>query len=309
MLSDKSLREHPPFLQMLLLVLLCMLSGGLLAMIALSSSLAVTGLPATAMMDGNLEDPALIPLIWYLQGITAIGVFLVPGLIFSYYWNFNTPFATFGLQHRASFTTYAAVFALIVGGIPLIYTVYGWNQGIELPAAWTELENQLRASEAQAEKTIGLLMQRTDITALLINIGILVLLPAVGEEIIFRGILQRSFFQASRNPHIAIWVTAILFSAIHMQWFGFLPRMLLGACFGYLVFWTGSLLPAIFGHFVNNGMAVLGEYSMRNGWVSFEEEQLSALPWWTVIASVLLTILLLYWLQSRKKDGAFERLD
>jgi hypothetical protein len=56
-------------------------------------------------------------------------------------------------------------------------------------------------------------------------------------------------------------------------------------------------------------MAVLGEYSMRNGWVSFEEEQLSALPMWTVIASVLLTILLLYWLQSRKKDGVFERLD
>ncbi len=309
MLSDKSLREHPPFLQMLLLVLLCMLSGGLLAMLALSSSMAITGMPATAMMEGNLEDPALVPLIWYLQGITAIGVFLIPGLVFSYYWDFDTPFAPLGLQHKTPWLTYIAVLVLVIGSIPLIYTVYGWNQSIQLPAAWAELEAQLRASEAQAEKTIGLLMQRSDLTAFLINIGILVLLPAVGEEIIFRGILQRSFYQASRNPHIAIWLTAIVFSAIHMQWFGFLPRMLLGAFFGYLVFWTGSLLPAIFGHFVNNGMAVLGEYSMRNGWVSFDEEQLSALPIWMVIASVLLTTLGLYWLQSRKKDGAFERLD
>jgi len=309
MLSDKSLREHPPLLQMLLLLLLCMLSGGLLAMLAFSSSVAVTGYSASALMAADFDDPALIPLIWYLQGITATGVFLIPGLIFSYYWDYEIPFAPLGLQHKSSWFTYAAIFAVVVGGIPLIYTIYGWNQAIELPQAWAELETQLRASEAQAEKTIGLLMQRADLVALIINIGILVLLPAIGEELIFRGILQRSFYKASRNPHIAIWVTAIIFSAIHMQWFGFIPRLLLGAFFGYLVFWTGSLLPAIFGHLVNNGVAVVGEYSMRHGWVDFSDEQLSELPLWMVFASVLLTTLLLYWLFQGRKNGAFERLD
>ena len=99
------------------------------------------------------------------------------------------------------------------------------------------------------------------------------ILPALGEELMFRGVIQRILTNWTKNYHWGIWITAFLFSAMHMQFYGFLPRMALGAMFGYLLVWTGTMWVPILAHFVNNAMGVLGYYFIGKGVISKDVEE------------------------------------
>lgn len=294
MLFDKPLREHPPFLQLMLLLMLCLMTGGLFAYLAISTASWLGDFQLQDILEGKLNDAAAVPVLWYIQGLSALGAFVVPGLIFAFYWDFETPWAPLGLQNATKPSFYSLTFLLMLVSIPLVYSIYAFNQQINLPAGWEELEKSWKLQEDRAASTIKLMLEAPGILALTINVCILVLLPAFGEELIFRGLLQRIFQQALANQHVAIWITAILFSAIHMQWYGFLPRMLLGAGFGYLAVWSGSLMPAIFGHLLNNGLALLGERAAQNGWLPGGEEWLMQLPTWLALLSLALTSALLW---------------
>lgn len=120
------------------------------------------------------------------------------------------------------------------------------------------------------------------------------LLPAVCEEFLFRGTLQPLLVRATGNLHFGIWVSAALFSAIHLQFFGFVPRMLLGAAFGYLVAYSGSLWPAVLGHFVNNAGVVVAAWWMGSEWLNEGLEPQPLASWETsdwVHAAVALSVL------------------
>ena len=120
-------------------------------------------------------------------------------------------------------------------------------------------------------------------------------LPAIGEEVLFRGVLQRKLTEHWVNPHLAIWVAAALFSAIHVQFYGFLPRLLLGALFGYLYYWSGSLLIAIFAHFVNNGVMVLMLYLYQRKLVDYNIEDNESVPWTAALVSLVVTVCPALW--------------
>jgi membrane protease YdiL (CAAX protease family) len=96
---------------------------------------------------------------------------------------------------------------------------------------------------------------------LLFNLLVVAALPAVGEELLFRGLVQRSVERWSGRSHLAVWITAVVFSAVHMQFEGFLPRLLLGAALGYLFLWTRNLWAPIVAHFVFNGAQVVAQYA------------------------------------------------
>jgi membrane protease YdiL (CAAX protease family) len=129
-----------------------------------------------------------------------------------------------------------------------------------LPDFLSGLEQWMRESEAQAEELTRAFLTFNGIGSLFYILIIVAVVPAIGEELLFRGVLQKIILQWTKKPHLAIWITAIAFSALHMQFFGFLPRMLLGVVFGYLFFWTNSLWLPILGHFINNGSVVLMSY-------------------------------------------------
>ena len=103
---------------------------------------------------------------------------------------------------------------------------------------------------------------------LVVNLIIVALLAAVGEELLFRGSMQNIFLEWTKNKHAAVWITAVLFSALHAQFYGFLPRMLLGVVLGYLYIWSGSLWLSMLFHFLNNGLAVLFSYLIAKGTIS-----------------------------------------
>jgi membrane protease YdiL (CAAX protease family) len=146
----------------------------------------------------------------------------------------------------------------------------------------------------------GFLTNFKQFDQLLIALFVVVLLPAVGEEVLFRGIIQTKLFQHWGNTHLAIWTAAAIFSAIHFQFYGFLPRMMLGALFGYLYFWTGSLRIAVLAHFVNNGFVLVMVYLHNIGIVKTNIEETKTMPVTLVMTSLILSagILLLI-----KKSG------
>ena len=156
----------------------------------------------------------------------------------------------------------------------------------------------MRAQEETAGKLTEQFLNVTTVGGLLINLGLMALLPAAGEELTFRGVLQGLMTKLDRQsvPHVAIWVTAILFSAIHMQFYGFVPRMLMGALFGYMLAWTGSMWIPMLMHFVNNALAVLLYFmSNRSSW---DMEQVDSIgvgdTLWLGIVSLVITIAGIY---------------
>jgi hypothetical protein len=294
MLFDKPLRDHHPIVQLLLLIGLCLSSGGLFALIALKSAESVTGIAGTLVADWlQTPDPMYIPYIWWVQSLSAFGVFVLPGIIWAYYYDYDTPWQPLGLHIRQKPTIWLYVGILVIVISPLIYWIYGINQQMELPEAWSALEASMKTTEEESEKTIKLLLSATGTQAFLINILVIAILPALGEELLFRGVLQNIFRGLFNNPHIAIWLGAILFSALHMQWYGFLPRLLLGAMFGYIYFWSGSIMLSIFAHFINNGAAVAVEMWGGEGGSEAIENALLNSPWWLILVSLLAVAILL----------------
>jgi membrane protease YdiL (CAAX protease family) len=108
-----------------------------------------------------------------------------------------------------------------------------------------------------ASELTGFLIKSSGMRDLTINIFILAVIPSIAEEMIFRGILQQILCRVFKSGHIGIWLTAILFSAIHLQFFGFLPRLILGLSFGYLFFWSRNLWLPVIAHFINNFIPVM----------------------------------------------------
>jgi hypothetical protein len=127
---------------------------------------------------------------------------------------------------------------------------------LELPESMAAFEDAIRSLEDAAEKTTTEFLSVNTIGGLILNLIIIALLPAIGEELFFRGVLFSLFKDWFKNAHWAVLITSILFSAAHLQFYGFLPRMLLGILFGYLLIWSGSIWIPILAHFVNNALAV-----------------------------------------------------
>ena len=258
---------------------------------------SLTVLVIALITQGNpLSDINILKWIQLLQTIT---LFLLPSLMLAYLCA-KAPFSWLQLDKKADWKVFLWAVGIMLVALPAINLLAQWNQQMVLPSCLSGLEEWMKNKEAEAEWLTKQFMSATTVSALLVNLFLMAVLPAVSEEITFRGVLQRLLTApnglsplASRlSPHLAIWLTAIIFSAVHMQFYGFVPRMLMGALFGYMFVWTGSLWVPMLMHFVNNGMAVL-LYFLANkaGW---EMDKVDAIgtneTLWLGIVSLVLTI-------------------
>jgi membrane protease YdiL (CAAX protease family) len=134
------------------------------------------------------------------------------------------------------------------------------NSAMHLPAWLSGVEQWMTEQEDKADKTIDLLVASKTSGTMILNLLNIAIIPAFAEELFFRGVFQKIFKNLFRSGHIAIWVTAFLFSSIHFQFFGFLPRLILGLVFGYLFFWSGTIWLPIISHFANNAVPVIITY-------------------------------------------------
>lgn len=180
--------------------------------------------------------------------------------------------------------------------IPLQESIINWNQNIHLPESMAAFEKIARQMEDLANGSVLALVSDGSVSALILNILVIGVAAAFAEEIFFRGCLQRLLTTGGVNIHIAVWVVAFLFSAMHMQFFGFVPRMLLGAYFGYLLVWSKNLWVPITAHLLNNVMyVVIACRQFREGGVeAIANAESETWPWWAVVLSILATALCLY---------------
>jgi membrane protease YdiL (CAAX protease family) len=247
---------------------------------------------------------ANLSLTKFIQIASSIGMFIIPALFFARLESKN--WQSYLKLNAVSSLLAVLTIVIMYFSVPLLELSVEINKSMELPGFLQELEGWMRRQEDQmAELTRQLLTMKT-VGSLLINLFMLAIIPAIGEEFIFRGCLQRLFKQLTSNHHIAIWLTAFIFSAIHMQFYGFLPRMLLGAMFGYLLVWSNSLWLPILAHFVNNATAVVTAYVYQQQGKSLEQlDQPERSHWLVYLISLALTIVLLWnFYQRAKTPGA-----
>ncbi len=182
-------------------------------------------------------------------------LFLGSSFVFALLFGFN---ATDRFRVHAPALNTLLVPLLALFSLPLIQAAYEVNQAL-IPDEGLMSTLAEPAEKLAAEMTEAIL-DMPDTLTLLINLFVVALVPAICEEFAFRGVLQNQLAKATRNPHVAIWLTAFVFSFVHFQFYGFIPRMLLGAFFGYLVVHSGSIWAAVLAHFINNAAAVLSKY-------------------------------------------------
>ena len=146
--------------------------------------------------------------------------------------------------------------AAIVSVSPLIDLLSTWNQGLHLPESMKAVEQWMINSEKAAEITTNQLLNTSNWGGFIMNILIIAIMAGIGEELLFRGVLQKILINWTRNTHVGILCAAIIFSAIHFQFFGFFPRMILGMVLGYLYVWSKSIWVPIIAHALNNALTV-----------------------------------------------------
>ncbi len=152
-----------------------------------------------------------------------------------------------------------SIITLLVG-MPLMEYIIKWNESIILPAGFEETEKWMRASETQLAELTKFLVDFHSPIDFVVGLAVIAGLAALGEELFFRGVLQTLFERYIGNYHVAIWMSAGIFSFIHFQFFGFFPRLLLGAFFGYLYVWNRNIWIPIAAHFFNNGWTLTMHY-------------------------------------------------
>ena len=278
--------------KLLQLVLLTFFSLLLFTML----SLLVTG--------GDLSTTSSLKLAQLLQ---SIGLFIVPPIVLAILWS-HKPLSMLKADKAPALKESLMVVVVMWAAIPAINLLGTLNQSIQLPDALSGMESTLKAMEAAAKVMTERMVTVDTWGGLFFTLVLIALVPAVGEELFFRGIIQQ-LLQSKMGAHLAVWTTALIFSFIHFQFYGFIPRMLLGAWLGYLLVWGGSLWYPVIAHFINNATVVLFYFADRKGWISIDLETLgdkatSMYGYLSIITvAMLLAILQRRFYKLKRKSG------
>ena len=246
---------------------------------------------AEELTSGQTSEAIRVPFM-VLQGCaTGIGLIAIPMMSYQ----FISKMRVSRLFTASSLLVFALTALSVIAFMFPNSVVIEWNAELSFSGSFW---SWAREKEALAEKFTKFLTNFQSLGGFATVFFIIAVLPAIGEEFTFRGWLQPAMQKATGNPHIAIWVTAFIWSAFHFQFFGFVPRMLLGAMFGYMMYWSNNLWVPIVAHFVNNGFSVILLYLHQLKLVQFDAESTEALPLTYVIPFAILFVVLMVWLRK-----------
>ncbi len=243
----------------------------------------------------DLNNPENIAILKYFQVVQSIGVFIIPPFILGWLFHGNST-EYLSLNKSVNFASVLLVLLLSFSASPLINFMGEMNANMQLPEWLSGIENLIKNLEVKAAELTEAFLKVDSFGGLLFNIFMVAFLPAIGEELLFRGVIQRIFTNWTKNIHWGIWITAILFSALHMQFYGFVPRMFLGVLFGYLLVWSGSMWLPIIAHFINNGVAVVAMYMIDKKMITPDIEDIGSTSdsyYMAVVSFVLIVIFML----------------
>ena len=291
-----------PLRQLVLSVVIILLAGTILfSIFLLAGNLIFTG-DLTLLADPDTANLLNRPgFIMYTLVAQDISFFIIPALIILIILD---PQNKRGILNMNTLRLNDVLLVTILAfcTFPVTGLAGQLNSGMALPEWLSGVEQWMRDKEDYAAQLLNAIMTPLTFWGMWLNLIIIAALPAVSEELLFRGVLQRNFHNLFRSGHLSVWVTSLLFSAIHFQFYGFLPRLILGLIFGYLFLWSRNIWLPVIAHFVNNAVPTVGAYV--KGWETINEPLLANT--WKQIAGMIVPlvigILILGYFRKRSND-------
>lgn len=285
-------RESSPAMKITLTLLFC-LTGMLLFMLIGSIVIfSIYGSTALSYLSNpNPSIPEALAVLKILQICQGIGMFIVPGFLLAMYFSSN-PLRYLGFN-RINVNLGLLVILTILVAYPAINLLASLNEQVSMPQWMTDMEQK-------AQVLTKAFMSVDSFWGVLLNIFMIAVLPALGEELIFRGLLQKIFTELTGKVVWGIIISAALFSGMHLQFQGFIPRLALGILFGFFYLWSGSLWLPIIAHFINNSVAIIGYSLIYKGSIPAEAENVGGLSvmWPLGLLSLGLVLILLWRIKS-----------
>jgi len=242
----------------------------------------------------NFADPAIVNALKVIQMMNTAGGLLLPAVVFMWLCSradsrsiYNAPLIPWVLVASA---------VLIVFAQPVVGLANELNSHLALPGWLSDIETWMKDKENINAQVTEAFLSTTSTSGLLINILMIAVLPAFAEEILFRGALAGLLKDWTKNVHLAVLISSLVFAAIHLQFYGFLPRFLLGMALGYLFFWSGSIWLPVAAHFTNNFLSVLIEFLFREGYIHTNAENFATnnAAWITALSIAAVTAIMYF---------------
>ena len=297
--------SQPPLIQLIVSFLIVIIAGTLLFYLFVFAGSLIFGTEMEKMLlipssNAGIKDNLSVR---YVQVYQQVALFLIPSLIIIYLIRRENE-AFLGMDKFPAIITILLIIILSLLTIPITSYTGMLNSKMNLPDWLSGVEEWMITKEDSASDLTDLLITSSGFAAFSVNILILAVIPAFGEEMLFRGVLQQLLCRTFRSSHSGIWLTAIIFSTIHFQFFGFIPRLILGLSFGYLFYWSRNLWVPVIAHFINNVVPVIISYYA--GWKELREKSMNLkdqgmmIPFVQIIFCIL--IFYYFWSEYRKRQ-------
>lgn len=305
-MSDKSrllnLSEQTPLFQLFVTMLMIIGIGSVLTILLTLAGTAIFGTDIRLLMGSSANFTGRdVSFLRYILIVQDLSLLLIPSVLVLYLMHRENGIKSSGFS-IPSMKDMGLVVILTFCMFPITSFTGEINSSIHLPSSLSGIENWMLEKEKTADSLIDTLINSVSIWGMILNLITIAIVPAIAEELIFRGVLQKIFGRLFKSVHIGIWFTAIVFSAVHLQFLGFLPRLILGLAFGYLYLWSGTLWLPIIAHFINNAFPVVLTYI--KGASALNETPDIVLWKQALIIPIPLTIIffIMLWFRNQKKD-------
>ncbi len=286
-----------PFSKILLSVIISLVSLFLVSILGFILALLIFDIEMNqiAVSVADPMNPSNLSLLKYLQILQGIGLFILPALFIAILFFEKGPIQ-FGFHKGPSLISIFWIMVVVFFGLPVINQLTAWNMSLELPEFLSGIEDAMKRMEDSSALLTEAFLSTKSIWGLMVNLVMIAVIPAIGEELFFRGILQKFFIDWTKNPLRGILIVAFLFSFFHLQFYGFLPRFYLGVLFGLMYYWSGTIWLPIIAHFINNGAAVMIYFFFGKEVVEQNFDSVGTLEnnWFLFLISMLLVVVSLF---------------
>lgn len=299
-------RGMKPFQQLIFAAFVILVSFLVTMLISMALAIPLFGLSSISGITviSNFNDSESLLILKYFQVVQSIGLFIVPSLILA--WLYHGRISDFlFLKKKSTLLSIFLVVVLVIVILPVINFLGEWNSRMQLPAFLSGLERWMKNAEENAAALTEAFLKVNTARGLIFNLFMIAFLPAIGEEFLFRGIIQRIFTRWTNNHQWGVWISAALFSALHMQFYGFVPRLVLGVLFGYLLVWSGSMWLPVVAHFFNNAFAVIAMFLIDKNILNPLVEEIGATPEskYSVLISLLLFSVVIFSVRKNNRGN------
>jgi len=278
--------------------ILTALSGFLIGMLYFGATLS-----ELAGIISHPETPETVNFMKFFQLFSQIGIFILPVPVYTFFVS-SSPVSYLKLGDKPTAVSLLISGLAVYTILPFLNYLAGLNQQIVLPEVFAGIEQWMKAKELQATQLTEMFLKTDNIGGLSVSLFIVAVIPAIGEELIFRGVLLRLMKELTKSLHLAVVISALVFSAVHLQFYGFFPRFLLGIILGYSFVFSRNLWVPVFLHFINNASSVIVYYLHYNGFIKISMADFGATPNPVyIVGSLFITLWLMLILYQR--EGKF----